>query len=86
MRLTETKRTQAQKCLDYLRRNGRATIRELMQASGSNWPHKRVSEITDDGGWVYVPNGTKWHGTGEKIIRESALRGGRWITVYRLAR
>ena len=63
-----------------------ATVRELMLKCGTNWPHKRIDEMTDSDGYVFVRDDGLWCVTGEKIMRESRRYRGRDIRVYRMVR
>ena len=67
----------------YLTEHGSATVRELMLKCGTNWPHKRIDEMTDTEGNVYLCGNGSWFGTGERIVRESRRYRGRDIRVYR---
>lgn len=86
-----SKTTQAEACLAFLRKHGSGTYRELMLYSGSNWPHKRLDEVTGPRGEVYESRmiqdaGKRWLCTGETIIREKRKVSDRWITLVRLIR
>lgn len=70
----------------YLKANGSATVRALMLHCGTNWPHKRLDEMTDEHGNVYLHDGEEWKATGEQIKRETRRYRGRDIRVYRLVR
>lgn len=63
---------------DYLRKHGKATIKQLSDAGGGNWVHKRLAEMTDADGWFYRANA--------RLVRESLLHKGRHVRVYRLVR
>lgn len=81
-----SKTTQAEACLEFLRKHGSGTYRELMLYSGSNWPHCRLAEIADARGAVYARNGKGWKLTGETIFFMKRKVGDRWITLVRLIR
>jgi hypothetical protein len=70
----------------YLKEHGSATVRELMLKCGTNWPHKRLDEMTSETGEVFRHDGTSWQATGERIVRESRRYRGRDIRVYRMVR
>ncbi len=78
------KQTQGDKILAYLRKNGRATYRELILAGGGNWPHKRLDELSGPAGEVYERRGVKYEQTGERIVREKRRFRGRDLTVIKL--
>jgi len=81
-----TTATHCDRIYAYLREHGRATVRELMLKCGTNWPHSRIGEMTDEQGNVYLHDGAAWKATGEKIERETRRYRGRDIRVYRLTR
>ncbi len=72
------KQTQYDAIWNRLRKYGRATVRDLIDCGGGNWPHKRLSEMTDADGWFYRANA--------RLVREDIKCGGRKLRLYRLVR
>jgi hypothetical protein len=73
------KQTQYAAIWNRLRRVGRASVRDLIDCGGGNWPHKRLAEMTDADGRFYAYNA--------RLLREDvALPNGRKMRMYVLVR
>ena len=85
-------KTQYELILSALRRAGRkgCTTRELMLQCGTNWPHKRISEMTTWYGNAVRPEygGRQDEHTNllDVIDKSERLVNGRRVRVYRLVR
>ena len=84
-------KTQYELILSALRRAGRkgCTTRELMLQCGTNWPHKRIAEMTTPWGKV-LPHFGGRQGDNllllDKIERDTLRFKSRYVRVYRLVR
>lgn len=72
-----TKQTQYDAIWLHLYTHGSATIAQLIKASGSNWPHKRLAEMTDAEGFFFAA-------PRYRLLRDSVEHKGRKVRVYRL--
>ena len=85
-------KTQYELILSALRRAGRkgCTTRELMLQCGTNWPHKRISEMTTTFGGDVLPHfggrQDQYMNLLDHIERETRLVNGRHVRVYRMVR